>query len=345
LQKDNAISNCLNAPLISVCIPVYDTEVYLAQCLYSVIEQGLADFEIVIVSDASQGQDEKGRSAKRIIRHVGKEANRYRKKRGLPPVDVRFIEHKENRGILEVRRTLVTEAKGKYIAYIDSDDDFLPGALSTFYNAAINNEADIVHATFISGHFDKDGKFIQSGKEKCSNIFYGIVEKRTIITSWLKGELSGNLCGKLIERQLIQRAFECIPYTECNMADDLLIFFFIALNAKKYIGLDKKLYRYRINSGMSSCRIINNLQRWHLVCSSSSVFAVISQWIKDNPNYFSAEELKTIKMKTVYYLRNALQQMHETVIPELQPQAREMLCEYWGESFVNRIEESLKDGK
>ena len=345
MKKNNAISNCLKAPLVSVCIPVYDTEVYLAQCLYSVIEQGLADFEIVIVSDASQGRDEKGRSAKRIIRHVGKEANRYRKKRGLPPVDVRFIEHKENRGILEVRRTLVTEAKGKYIAYIDSDDDFLPGALETFYDAAVKNEADIVHATFISGHFDKEGTFIQSEREKCSNIFYGIVEKRTIITSWLKGELSGNLCGKLIERQLVQNAFESIPYTECNMADDLLIFFFIALNAKKYVGLDKKLYRYRINSGMSSCRIINNLQRWHLVCSSASVFAVISQWIKDNPNYFSAEELKTIKMKTVYYLRNALQQMHETVIPELQPQAREMLCEYWGESFVNRIEESLKDGK
>ena len=49
-----------SAPLISVCIPVYNTEAYLAQCLRSVIAQDFAEFEIVVVNDASCGTDERG---------------------------------------------------------------------------------------------------------------------------------------------------------------------------------------------------------------------------------------------------------------------------------------------
>jgi hypothetical protein len=44
---------------------------------------------------------------------------------------------------------------------------------------------------------------------------------------------------------------------------------------------------------------------------------------------------------TSYYLGNNIKQMRVTVIPELQQQAHELLCEYWGESFVKRVEEKL----
>ena len=55
-----------SAPLISICIPVFETEPYLEACLDSVITQDFLSFEVVVVSDASRGKDSKGRSAKKM---------------------------------------------------------------------------------------------------------------------------------------------------------------------------------------------------------------------------------------------------------------------------------------
>ena len=72
-------------PHISVCIPVYKTEPYLAQCLASVFKQDYDSFEIVIVNDASTGRGSRGWKAKKIIRHAHKEGNSWRRKKGLDP--------------------------------------------------------------------------------------------------------------------------------------------------------------------------------------------------------------------------------------------------------------------
>ena len=117
-------------PLISVCIPVYNTEPYLLQCLRSVITQSFADFEIIVVSDSSRGKDGRGRSAKKIVRLAQKECNAFRKQNKLSKLKIHFVEHRENRGILEVRRTLCYEAHGQYICFVDSDDELESGALN-----------------------------------------------------------------------------------------------------------------------------------------------------------------------------------------------------------------------
>ena len=135
-------------------------------------------------------------------------------------------------------------------------------------------------------------------------------------------------------------AYNNIPYTECNMADDVLLFFFLAQYAKSYTGIKDKVYRYRINTGMSSARKIDSLHKWKMVCSAASVFTVISEWIKDNPGKLNDEEVDKIRKMTAFYLANNLQQLNDVVVPELKEGARKMLCEYWGESFVNRIEKS-----
>ena len=109
-------------PVISLCIPVYNTEPFLLQCLRSVFVQDFADFEVIVVSDASRGKDAQGRSAKKIVRLAQKECAAYRKKNGLSKIKIRFIENRENHGILEVRRTLCYEALGEYICFVDSDD-------------------------------------------------------------------------------------------------------------------------------------------------------------------------------------------------------------------------------
>ena len=142
-----------SSPLISVCIPLYETEVYLADCLRSMMLQDFDSFEVVVVSDDSRGRDQKGRSAKKIIKVCQKEFNKERKALGLLPVQLRFIEHHENRGLIEVRRTLCYEARGLYMTQVDSDDQMEEGALKALYETAKESGADIVHGTSRAGVF------------------------------------------------------------------------------------------------------------------------------------------------------------------------------------------------
>lgn len=333
----------MNPPLITVCIPVFQTEQYLASCLRSVYMQDFDSFEVVVLSDRSPGKDEKGRSAKKIVRLAQKECDGWRKSHNLPPVKIRFCEHRENRGCVEVRRTLVYESKGKYLAMIDSDDEYMEGALSCLYEAAISKNADIVHGTFVSGEYDSEGIFHATAETKCGRIFYGTKEGLDIARSWFSGLFNGNVCGKLIEKVVYEKAFEQIPYTECNMADDLLIFFFVGMNARRYVGIENKIYRYRINSGMSSHRKIDTLKKWKMICTSSSVFSIISQWLKENNDgLLSPSDIEHLGKVTLSYLASNIRQLRASVIPELQEEAKLMLYDFWGESFVKKVENALE---
>lgn len=330
-------------PSITVCIPVFQTEPYLAACLRSVYMQDFDSFEVVVLSDRSPGKDEKGRSAKKIVRLVQKECDGWRKSHNLPPVKIRFLEHRENRGCVEVRRTLVYESKGKYLAMIDSDDEYMEGALSCLYEAAVSKNADIVHGTFVSGEYDSEGIFHATAETKCGRIFYGTKEGLDIARSWFAGLFNGNVCGKLIEKVVYEKAFEQIPYTECNMADDLLIFFFVGMNARRYVGIENKIYRYRINSGMSSHRKIDTLKKWKMICTSSSVFSIISQWLKENNDgLLSPSDIEHLGKVTLSYLASNIRQLRASVIPELQEEAKLMLYDFWGESFVKKVENALE---
>lgn len=329
-------------PQISVCIPVFSTEPFLAQCLRSVYMQDFDSFEIVVVSDASRGKDEKGRSAKKIVKLAQKECKRLRKEKILPPVPFKFVEHHENRGLIEVRRTLCYEACGFFMTQVDSDDEMEEGALRSLYEAAKISDSlffDIVHGTSSAGTFDGEGNFIPAKENRYGKIFYGEIFGREVFRKWLVGaEFTANTWGKLIKRELWLKAYENIPYTECNMADDVLLFFFLAQKAKSYRGIESKVYRYRIDSGMSSARKIDTLHKWNMICSAASVFSVISTWIEEEKHALQCDEIEIIRAMARYYLSNNLRQMKETVIPELQNKARAMLCEYWGAGFVEKME-------
>ncbi len=310
----------------------------------SVLLQNTDDFEVVIVNDASHGKDDKGQNAKKIISIAHKEAEKIRKASGLKSVYVNYIEHHENRGLIEARRTLIYESRGQYITMLDSDDVMEEGALKAFIENLPGH--DIIHGTSTAGTFDSEGNFTPAKENRYGTIHYGSLQGHDILHTWLvKQEFTANTWGKLIKRELFEKAYEHIPYTECNLGEDLLLFFFISQYAKSYIGIEDKVVRYRITSGMTSKRQITSLRQWKLICSTSSVFNILSSWIKETSESESVllpEEISYIRNLTIYYLENNIRQLQGAVQPDLQKEAYEMLCEYWGESFVKRVEDSIE---
>ena len=113
-------------PLVSVIIPVYNVERYLAQCLDSVINQTYPNLEIICVNDGSRD------GSPDILRRYADEDAR-----------IQVID-KANGGVSQARNDALDCARGEYIMFVDSDDWVEPDACENAVNAMREYDADIV---------------------------------------------------------------------------------------------------------------------------------------------------------------------------------------------------------
>lgn len=114
------------SPAISVIIPVYKCEKYLAQCIESVLNQTFQDFELILVDDGSLD------SSPQIC-------DEYAQK------DVRIqVIHKKNGGVSSARNEGIKVARGEYITFIDSDDYIDAEMFQGLYEKIKLNEGDLI---------------------------------------------------------------------------------------------------------------------------------------------------------------------------------------------------------
>ena len=124
---------------ISVIMPVYKVEDYVARAIESILEQTLADFEFLIVDDGTPDRS-------------GDICDEYAKK----DTRIRVI-HKENGGAPSARNTAIDLARGKYVYFLDSDDWAGPRMLADMYEMAEKNQADLVVCGFyIDTYYGKE---------------------------------------------------------------------------------------------------------------------------------------------------------------------------------------------
>ena len=108
------VSSSSVKPVVSVVIPLYNTEKYIAECIESVLDQTLGAFEVLVVDDGSRD-----RSAQIVEEIAGRDGR------------VRLLRHPGgvNLGVSRTRRRGIEEASGDYIAFLDADDAFEPSKL------------------------------------------------------------------------------------------------------------------------------------------------------------------------------------------------------------------------
>ncbi len=113
-------------PEISVIVPVYGTEQYLPACLESILACRSIPLEVIVVDDASPGnvQDICARMREMDWR-------------------ICFLRNGQNLGLLRTRLRGIRASRGRYIAFVDSDDVIDPGFLSGLYAALERTGADI----------------------------------------------------------------------------------------------------------------------------------------------------------------------------------------------------------
>jgi len=323
-------------PLVSLCVPVYGAEGLIGRFFESVLQQtDSPPVETIVVNDGSPGTKELGRIVKTYAKRF--------KERALSLI---FLEHGKNLGTLEARRTAVNAASGDYIAFADPDDELPSSALRILYEAASASSADIVHgAGAVCGMEGEPDARIAAFVRKAQNVYEGVLAGGEILRKFIvESAYNGFVWGKLFRTALVQKAYGEIPFTYCTMAEDLLLYFFIALTASKftgapadgrtrsactYVGISDTVYNYRINTGLTSRRQITDPASWQKVCSASSVFTIILSYLDDHPAVGSDIREAVKALGRAYYADN-LKQLEVCVAPALQAQARAMLEEWWG---------------
>lgn len=115
---------------VTIGIPVYNVEKYIEKSLTSALVQDFSfPYEIIVVDD--RGNDGSMNIVKQVVESH---------KRGHI---VRIIQHEENKGLGEARNTIINNAKGKYLFFLDSDDWMMENALSVLYKVAEESQAEI----------------------------------------------------------------------------------------------------------------------------------------------------------------------------------------------------------
>ena len=324
-------------PLLSICIPVYKSEASLRRCLESVAGQDFEGAQIVLVNDGSPLPADKKQSCKNIVKQ-------FRKEHKLSKNQLLYREHRSNLGLLEARRSLVEAASGHYILMVDSDDALAPGALKVLYQAALESGADIVQGKTKVVCLGAEGQPLQeevllrqkSMQQVANKIFCGMLTENQIFDGYiLQKNHNGFLWGKLYRRELYLEALAHIPFTRCVYSEDFLQYFFISYLAKKYVGIDFPVYEYSVDTGISSFTKITDLKRWEQVCTAANVFTILFTAAKELPSQrFTPEHQKALALKSRFVLSNTLEQMRQQVAPSILPEARALMCQYWGEDFV-----------
>jgi glycosyltransferase involved in cell wall biosynthesis len=103
----------MSDPIVSVIMPAYNAEKYIAEAISSVQNQTFSDWELIIIDDGSK--DDSAEIAKRYA----------------DDIKIFFLQHpnKENKGVAQTRSLGVKASKGDLIAFLDADDQFVPGKL------------------------------------------------------------------------------------------------------------------------------------------------------------------------------------------------------------------------
>ena len=200
---------------VSVIIPAYNIEKYIARCLTSLTKQTLKDIEIIVVNDGSTD------NTLNVIREISSKDKR-----------IKIID-KQNQGSIEARKSGMQIANGEYLLFVDGDDWLELDTIEKLYNNSKFNKSDIV---LYNGYFSFDNH------KKKLNTFKSEINENSI-----KDLLLDNICAGLAFKMIKHEYIKLNNITFVNnisYAEDLATSISLFLFNPKISYVDEYLYNY-----------------------------------------------------------------------------------------------------
>lgn len=202
--------------LVSIITPNYNCERYLEDTIKSVLNQSYQHWEMIIQDDYSTDNSWK------LLQSIAK-------------IDSRIIleRNPENLGAAVTRNNAIKRSKGYFLAFLDSDDIWLPSKLENQLIFMYNNNCDFCFTRY--EHIDEEGKSL--GKQ--ANVIKHLSYRKLMLHCWPG-------CLTVMYKQDLQNKVYCGDVKKNN---DTALFLRVIKNCKNGMGLDECLALYRIRKG------------------------------------------------------------------------------------------------
>lgn len=253
--------------LISILIPIYNSEKYIEQCVNSIISQTYKNIEIICINDGSTD------NTKEILENLQKKDKRIK------------IINKKNTGYGNSLNIAIQSAKGEYIAIIESDDHIKNTMLETLLKYTKEDETDIVKANFYKEN--------NSIKKNSSKYFINKTTNINLFPNMLL--IQPSIWSALYKKEFLIKNKIKFNETKGASYQDLSFHFKTMFLAKKIFLLNEHLYYYRTNNSDSS---INSKDKAFLVFDE---IETINNFLKDkkiNENTLTIKNIFEYKVIT-----------------------------------------------
>lgn len=242
--------------LVSLVIPVYNAAPYLRQCLDSVVGQTYQNLDIVCVNDGSTDD------SLSILEAYARKDERIRV----------FSKENEGKGAASARNLGLSEAKGDYIQFIDSDDFFESDMVEMLVTKAVDTGADVV---ICRGQTFDNERGCVTGALAHPDLCYAPTEEAF---SWQ--DCPEYICeiadfyawNKIFRRQLLVE--NELRFTPFPISDDQDISMIAPIVAERVAVLDRAFINYRIGTGTSQC----DSQTKHPEAAYTGIYSVLKRF-------------------------------------------------------------------
>lgn len=220
------------SPKISIITPVYNADLYLEECLNSLVNQTLQDIEIICVNDNSKDKSLK------ILENFSKKDKR-----------IKIINFEQTCGQSRARNVALEQTSGKYIGFVDADDFVDPDMFEKMYKKAQNSDIVMCQAKV----FDDKVKTYKDDAYFALDCFDDKFAEKPFThedTKDFATEINVSVWNKIYRAEFLKKSG--VKFQEGFIYEDLPYFYEVYTQAKKVVLLKEFLYSYRINNQNST---------------------------------------------------------------------------------------------
>lgn len=295
-------------PKITILVPIYNVEVYLSQCLRSLIDQTLQDIEIICINDGSTDGSLK----------IAQE---------FADNDLRIqIIDKKNTGYGDSMNLGLKQARGKYIGILEPDDWIEEDAFETLYEKAEQDKADVVKANYFKVKNNHD---VMKVEEIVTEEVINPREHREVF------QFMPAIWSAIYRRDfLIDNKINFLP-TPGASYQDLSFSFKVWTLAKTVVLLPKAFVHYRIDNANSS---VNNPEKVNCVVDE---YAEIETFLCERGIFADfGETMNAAKFRNYHW---NFQRLDHKLAKEFYQTWREELLSAYDEGLFNKDQFNKKD--
>ncbi len=269
-------------PSLSVVVPIYNVSNNLEQCLSSLISQDYDDVEFICIDDCStDGSTE-------ILREYAAKDQR------ITPVF-----HQENLGVHASRREGALMSTGKYVMFVDGDDELVLGACSALFELGEKSNVDVLH---FATQIVNDGGVIESriaANERLVAPRCELLEGDLIEMCFLQKLFNFSIWGKLFRGDLCRSAFTATSTDVLPKAQDLYETFVVLSFSSSYLGVEDLFYRYHFGIGITGADLLT-VQQYDRIATQGLIPTQIQSFLETRGELQDrAEALDAIKNRLI----------------------------------------------